>query len=40
MPGPYEVRDLTVEEGTERPTLWLPVYRPPAKIVKVQVRED
>jgi virginiamycin B lyase len=40
MPGPYEVRDLTVEEGTERPTLWLPVYRPPAKIVKVQVRND
>ncbi len=40
MPGPYEVRDLTVEEGAERPTVWLPVYRPPAKIVKVQVRED
>jgi len=40
MPGPYEVRDLTVEEGAERPTVWLPVYRPPAKIVKVQVRPD
>ena len=40
MPGPYEVRDLTVEEGKERPTVWLPVYRPPSKMVKVQVRED
>ena len=38
MPGPYEVRDLTVESGTERPTLWIPSYRPPSKIVKVQIR--
>jgi len=38
MPGPYEVRDLTVESGTERPTLWIPSYRPPSQIVKVQIR--
>ena len=38
MPGPYEVRDLTVESGTDRPTFWIPSYRPPSKIVKVQIR--
>ena len=38
MPGPYEARDLTVEQSAERPTLWIPAYRPPAKIVKVQIR--
>jgi virginiamycin B lyase len=37
-PTNYELRDLTVEENAPRPTLWLPAYRPPAKIVKVQVR--
>jgi streptogramin lyase len=37
-PTNYELRDLTVEENAPRPTLWLPHYRPPAKIVKVQVR--
>jgi streptogramin lyase len=37
-PTNYELRDLTVEENAPRPTLWLPNYRPPAKIVKVQVR--
>ena len=29
-----------IEQGKERPTVWLPVYRPPSKMVKVQVRED
>ena len=38
LPGLYEMRDLTVEAGTERPTLWIPSYRPPSQIVKVQIR--
>jgi virginiamycin B lyase len=38
MPGPYVMRDLSVEAGTERPTMWIPSYRPPSQIVKVQVR--
>jgi virginiamycin B lyase len=38
LPGPYEMRDLTVEPSTERPTLWIPSYRPPSQIVKVQLR--
>jgi virginiamycin B lyase len=38
MPAPYEVRDLTVDEGAARPTVWIPVYRPPARMVKVEVR--
>jgi virginiamycin B lyase len=37
MPLPYEVRDLTVDESAERPTVWIPAYRPPSKVVKVQV---
>ncbi|HEY5617284.1 MAG TPA: carboxypeptidase regulatory-like domain-containing protein [Vicinamibacterales bacterium] len=37
MPAPYEVRDLTVDELAERPTVWIPVYRPPSRMVKVQV---
>ena len=38
MPANYEVRDLTAEPSAPRPTLWIPSYRPPSKIVKVQVR--
>jgi streptogramin lyase len=38
MPGNYEVRDLTAEPSAPRPTLWIPSYRPPSKLVKVQVR--
>ena len=38
MPLPYEARDLTVDRTSDRPTLWIPAYRPPAKIVKVQIR--
>ena len=38
MPAPYEVRDLTVDEGASRPTVWIPVYRPPSRMVKVQIR--
>jgi streptogramin lyase len=37
MPEPYEIRDLTVDETAARPTVWIPVYRPPAKMVKVEV---
>jgi streptogramin lyase len=38
MPAPYEIRDLTVDESADRPTVWIPVYRPPSRMVKVQVR--
>jgi len=38
MPAPYEVRDLTVDESADRPTVWIPVYRPPSRMAKVQVR--
>ena len=35
---PYKVRDLTVDESADRPTVWIPVYRPPSRMVKVHVR--
>jgi streptogramin lyase len=35
-PAPYEVRDLTVEENAARPTVWIPAYRPPSRIVKIE----
>ena len=37
-PSNYELRDLFVQKDAPRPTVWLPSYRPPAKIAKVQVR--
>jgi streptogramin lyase len=37
MPLPYEIRDLTVDETASRPTVWIPVYRAPAKLVKVEM---
>lgn len=37
-PGNYEIRDFKVEVGAPRPTVWIPAYRPPAKLVKVQER--
>ena len=37
MPLPYEIRDMTVDEGAERPTVWIPTYRAPSKMVKVQI---
>jgi streptogramin lyase len=37
-PGNYEVRDLKVETTASRPTVWVPAYRPPSKLVKMQVR--
>jgi streptogramin lyase len=38
MPGPYEVRDMATDETAARPTMWIPSYRPPAQIVRVQLR--
>jgi virginiamycin B lyase len=37
MPQPYEVRDITVEDNAPRPTVWIPAYRPPAKMVKIEL---
>jgi Carboxypeptidase regulatory-like domain len=37
-PSNYEVRDLKVDTTAERPTVWVPAYRPPSKLVKIQVR--
>jgi hypothetical protein len=37
-PSNYEIRDFKVEVGAERPTVWIPAYRAPAKLVKVVVR--
>src|SRR5262245_47320073 len=37
-PDPYEIRDLTVDKTASRPTLWIPAYRPPSRLVKVQVQ--
>jgi virginiamycin B lyase len=37
-PSNYEVRDLKVDTAAERPTVWVPAYRPPSKLVKMEVR--
>jgi streptogramin lyase len=37
-PSSYEVRDLKVDPTAPRPTVWLPAYRPPSKLVKIQMR--
>lgn len=37
-PSNYEVRDFFTPRSAPRPTVWLPAYRPPAKIVKIEVR--
>jgi streptogramin lyase len=37
-PSNYEVRDLKVDPNAERPTVWVPAYRPPSKLVKIVVR--
>jgi len=37
-PSNYEVRDLKVDTAAERPTVWVPAYRPPSKLVKIVVR--
>jgi streptogramin lyase len=38
MPHPYEIRDMMTDEAAPRPTMWIPSYRPPAQIVRVQLR--
>ena len=37
-PSNYELRDLKVDTAATRPTVWLPSYRPPSKLVKVEMR--
>jgi streptogramin lyase len=37
-PSNYEIRDFKVEVNAPRPTVWIPAYRPPSRLVKVQVR--
>jgi streptogramin lyase len=37
-PSNYELRDLKVDTAAPRPTVWLPSYRPPSKLVKIEVR--
>ncbi len=37
-PSNYEVRDLKVDTAAPRPTVWVPAYRPPSRLVKIQVR--
>jgi streptogramin lyase len=37
-PSNYEVRDLKVDPTASRPTVWVPAYRPPSKLVKIVVR--
>jgi streptogramin lyase len=37
-PSNYEVRDLRVDPTAAHPTVWVPAYRPPSKLVKMQVR--
>ena len=37
-PSNYEVRNLKVDTAAARPTVWVPAYRPPSKLVKIEVR--
>jgi streptogramin lyase len=37
-PSNYELRDLKVDTAASRPTVWLPSYRPPSKLVKIEMR--
>ena len=37
-PSNYELRDLKVDTAAARPTVWLPSYRPPSKLVKIEMR--
>jgi virginiamycin B lyase len=37
-PSNYEMRDLKVDTAASRPTVWIPAYRPPSKLVKIEVR--
>jgi virginiamycin B lyase len=37
-PSNYELRDLKVDTAATRPTVWVPAYRPPSKLVKIEMR--
>jgi streptogramin lyase len=37
-PSNYELRDLKVDTAASRPTVWVPAYRPPSKLVKIEMR--
>jgi len=37
-PSNYELRDLKVDTAASRPTVWVPAYRPPSKLVKIELR--
>ncbi len=37
-PTNYEIRHLKVDTTAVRPTVWVPAYRPPSKMVKIEVR--
>jgi streptogramin lyase len=37
-PTNYEMRHFKVDTAAARPTVWIPAYRPPSKVVKIEVR--
>lgn len=37
-PTNYEMRYMKADTTAPRPTLWIPAYRPPSKMVKIEVR--
>jgi streptogramin lyase len=37
-PTNYEMRHMKVDVTAARPTVWIPAYRPPSKMVKIEVR--
>jgi len=37
MPLPFEARDIKADNHADRQTVWFPAYRPPSKVVRVEV---
>jgi streptogramin lyase len=37
MPQPFEARDIKADNHADRQTVWFPAYRPPSKVVRVEV---
>jgi streptogramin lyase len=37
MPSFYEMRNIAADKFADRPTVWIPAYRPASKIVKIQL---
>jgi streptogramin lyase len=37
MPSFYEMRNIATDKFADRPTVWIPAYRPASKIVKIQL---